>query len=282
MFMSLLLLIFISIFAFWVTCWWILLADWIGIIWIWFIIIGIIMLFFFIKWLLWVYIWRYFGVSIIISIIISLVLSIIQIPIYSIFWWGIYDINNSNITTTILLYSIFPLISFLIYLFAQVYIFHFYRMKSKVEAIQSWTVFGDISHMLHKNFGPIIRFFWIDWRSETWEKNTINTEIVPKSSETIDLMNSIAQADISNIDSITFLPKDGIEFTIKTTNIKQLVVYITTKLEKTIFEAEELEKPFDYVVKNIASDLSTWDFELISGKIEEFVKSGGEVKINKI
>ncbi len=113
-------------------------------------------------------------------------------------------------------------------------------------------------------------------------KNLIKEIKISISSETEDLMNSLSQVDISHITSITFLPKNRTWFTIKTPNIKRLAIHITTKLEKTIFETEELRKPFDYVVKNISSNLSKWDFDLVTGKIEEFVKSWGEVKINRV
>lgn len=99
--------------------------------------------------------------------------------------------------------------------------------------------------------------------------------------ENTDLMNTLSQVDISKVSSVTFLPSNWVWFTIKTPNIKRLAVYITEKMAKTIFEHDELRKAFDYVVMNISSNLSKTDFTLVAGKINDFVKSGGEVKINK-
>jgi hypothetical protein len=53
-------------------------------------------------------------------------------------------------------------------------------------------------------------------------------------------------------------------------------------MKKTIFEHEELREIFDYVVLNLSSNVSNTDFNLIESKISEFVKSGGEVRINKV
>ena len=117
-----------------------------------------------------------------------------------------------------------------------------------------------------------------------WSENPINSlrEKMDNtiSSETLDLMYSLSHTDISNISSITFLQNSWQGFTIKTPNIKRLSVYIITKLGKSTFEKEELRKTFDYVVENISSDLSKTDFNLVQGKISEFVSSGGEVIIN--
>jgi hypothetical protein len=95
-------------------------------------------------------------------------------------------------------------------------------------------------------------------------------------------MSVLLQVDISNVISITFLPTAGRGFSIKTPKIKRLAIYITRKLGKTIFEAEELRKVFDHVIINISSDLSKTDFNLIRGKMSEFVATGGEVKIYKV
>lgn len=101
------------------------------------------------------------------------------------------------------------------------------------------------------------------------------------SQDAFDLLSSLSQVDISNITSITFIPTTWKGFIIKNPNIKKLAIYITTKLGKTTFKEEELRKAFDHVVTNISSDLSKTDFDLIQGKISEFVRSGGEVKIEK-
>ena len=102
------------------------------------------------------------------------------------------------------------------------------------------------------------------------------------SQQALDLISSLSQINISNITSITFIPTTWKGFIIKTPNIKKLAIYITTKLGKTTFKEEELRKAFDHVVTNISSDLSKTDFDLIQGKISEFVRSGGEVKIERI
>lgn len=100
--------------------------------------------------------------------------------------------------------------------------------------------------------------------------------------QTKDLMSTLSKIDISDISSVIFTPTNWQAFIIKTPNIKRLAVYITTKKEKNIFKPEELRIIFDYVVLNLSSNLSNTDFNLIESKINEFVKSGGEVKINKV
>ncbi len=102
------------------------------------------------------------------------------------------------------------------------------------------------------------------------------------SKQALELISTLSQVDISNIASITFIPTNWQGFSIKTPNIKKLAIYITDKLGKTTFGSEELRKAFDHVVANISSDLSKTDFNLIQGKISEFVRSGGEVKIERI
>jgi len=59
-------------------------------------------------------------------------------------------------------------------------------------------------------------------------------------------------------------------------------VYITKKLGKTVFEGEELRNIYNHVSKNLQSNLSKTDYNIVQGKINEFVQSGGEVKIEKI
>ncbi len=121
-----------------------------------------------------------------------------------------------------------------------------------------------------------------------WSNSTLSNEISKEnnntniSKETLDLMSTLSQVDISNINSITFIPATKKGFMIMTPNIKRLSVYITTKRWKTKFEPEELRKTFDYVVENISSDISKEDFDLIQVKIGEFVRSGGEIKIDKV
>lgn len=102
-----------------------------------------------------------------------------------------------------------------------------------------------------------------------------------KKSETLDLMNSLIQVDISNVESIKFITNGTKGFIIKTPNIKRLAIYITTKLAKTTFEAEELRNIYNHVVENLQSNLSKTDYNIVQGKINEFVQSGGEVKIEK-
>lgn len=113
--------------------------------------------------------------------------------------------------------------------------------------------------------------------------NTIKlpTFSIGNSPEEKELTLILSQIDISDISSIIFIPIKWQAFTIKTPNIKRLSVYITTKLGKFTFEPEELHIAFDHVIENISSDLSKTDFNFIQGKISEFVKSGGEVKIEK-
>ncbi len=116
--------------------------------------------------------------------------------------------------------------------------------------------------------------------SQEWESQSSSIEAI--STETQDLMDSLAQVDISDISSIIFLPKSWKWFQVKTKNIKRLAIYITTKLGKTVFEVEELRGIYNHVVKNLQSNLSKTDFNIVQGKINEFVQSGREVKIERI
>lgn len=61
-----------------------------------------------------------------------------------------------------------------------------------------------------------------------------------QSIETIDLMDSLKKADISNISSIEFIPKNGKSFRLENENIKRIGIYITTTLNKSEFVPEEL------------------------------------------
>ncbi len=142
-------------------------------------------------------------------------------------------------------------------------------------------------------FGSIWIYTLIKENTTKIETKISNETIVPvntitgilindNSPEKLELMSSLSQIDISNIASVTFIPTNWQGFSIKTPNIKRLAVYITTKLGKTTFAAEELRKAFDHVVANISSDLSKTDFDLVQWKINEFVKSGGEVKIEMV
>lgn len=114
-------------------------------------------------------------------------------------------------------------------------------------------------------------------------KNNIETQQIENSpTKTTDLMSSLGQIDITNISGITFLPKVWKWFQVKTPNIKRLAIYISSKLWKTTFEAEELRNIYNHVVKNLQSNLSKTDYNIVQGKINEFVQSGGEVKIEKV
>ena len=106
-------------------------------------------------------------------------------------------------------------------------------------------------------------------------------EVSTIKSESTDLMSSLDQVDITNISGITFLPKVWKWFQVKTPNIKRLAMYITTKLTKTTFEVEELRNIYNHVSKSLQSNLSKTDYTIVQGKINEFVQSGGEVKIEK-
>ncbi len=131
----------------------------------------------------------------------------------------------------------------------------------------------------------LLILFWKRPSPNTWSiiNNITPIERTKSSSiETIDLMSTLSQVDISVVESITFLPHNWTGFTIKTPNIKKLAIHIIKSIGKNTFDPEELRKPFDHVVKHIQSNLSKRDFDLVTGKIDEFVKSGGEVKVNKI
>lgn len=116
--------------------------------------------------------------------------------------------------------------------------------------------------------------------TQEWE--VILTPDMTKLNEPRNLMNSLVQVDISDISSIIFLPKSWKWFQVKTPNIKRLAVYITTKIGKTVFEVEELRGIYNHVSKNLQSNLSKTDYNIVQGKINEFVQSGGEVKIERI
>ena len=130
---------------------------------------------------------------------------------------------------------------------------------------------------------------WMEQWSQTTspEKKSMNTpdDIVQvthnnnMSPETLDLMKSLELMNTGNIESVIFLWTNGTIFSSETENIKRLVIYITSKLKKTVFAPEELRKIYNHVHNYIASNLPPTEFEILSKKIEQFVREGGEVKI---
>ena len=294
---SFLLFLLIGFITFWITCGWtILIFTWLAPVWWVLIIIGFIALYLLCKNFLWKYTWRYFNVSFIMgfiySIIVTIVMQMIIWPILSRFMSATFSIYD---------FYIFTLIQFLLQLFILyicVIVFHFYRIKNQTDAIRTWSIWEDISSLVRNNFKPITHLFggssknslntsWLN-ESNINESNIIEEKsaqvqenpITP--SESTQFMISLKQVDISNIDGIIFLPKIWQWFKVNTPNIKRLVVYITTKLGKTSFEAEELRNIYNHVVENLQSNLSATDYKIVQWKINEFVQCGGDVKIERI
>ena len=282
---SILIVIAISILAFGVTCGgaFMLFVGW-GILWVPLIIIGIVIVYKVCRSYLWVYFWRYFWVSILTYIPISILLLGVQYVL-------IISVGYRGVSSSV--YFIIQLLSLFLVSIPTFYVFHFYRMKAQTETVATWTVWWDISSIFGNIFRPFINFFRDIQKNpeETIQPNettvtedkTVQTPEAPTvNSESADLMYSLSQVNIANISGITFLLKAWKWFQVKTPNVKRLAIYITTNLGKTTFEAEELRNIYNHVVKNLQSNLSKTDYNIVQGKINEFVQSGGEVKIEKI
>lgn len=282
---SILIVIAISILAFGVTCGgtFMLFFGW-GILWIPLIIIGLVIIYKICRSYLWVYFWRYFWVSILTYIPISILLS--WIPYIIMMSTGYRGVSSS-------VYFIIQLLSLFLVSIPTFYVFHFYRMKAQIETIAIWSAWEDISIIFGNIFRPFINFFRDIQKTPeetiqsnettiTKEKSVQTPEAPTVNSESADLMSSLGQVDITNISGITFLPKVWKWFQVKTSNVKRLAVYVTTNLGKTTFDAEELRSIYNHVIENLQSNLSKTDFNIVQWKINEFVQSGGEVKIEKI
>ncbi|NRH20721.1 hypothetical protein HOO68_01610 [Candidatus Gracilibacteria bacterium] len=281
---SILIVIAISILAFGVTCGgtFMLFFGW-GALGIPLIIIGLVIIYKICRSYLGVYFWRYFGVSIITYIPISIVLSGVQYILMT-------SVGYRGVNTPV--YYIIQLLSLFFVSIPTFYVFHFYRMKAQIETTAIGSAGEDISIIFGNIFRPFINFFrdiqktpeettFSGAPSVTEEKVIQTPEASTIKSESTDLMSSLGQVDITNISGITFFPKVGKGFQVKTPNIKRLTVYITTKLAKTTFEVEELRNIYNHVSKSLQSNLSKTDYNIVQGKINEFVQSGGEVKIEK-
>lgn len=286
---SFLLFLLIGFITFWTTCGGtiLILTRMVAIWWV-LIIIGFISLYLFCRNFLWKYTWRFFIVSWLIGFIFFIVAWIVmQLIIWPIISWLMNARNIVNMM--ILLQFILPLFI----LFIHVMIFHFYRTKNQADTIQTGNIWKDIismgriilrlvTHLFGGSPTDSLNTIWLNESNIIEEKSTQVQEnpIIPY--ESTQFMIGLEQVDISNVTSITFLPKNWQWFMIKTPNIKRLAIYITTKLGKTSFEAEELRGIYNYVVKNLQSNLSKTDYNIVQWKINEFVQSGGEVKIEEI
>ena len=102
------------------------------------------------------------------------------------------------------------------------------------------------------------------------------------SSESTKLMHTLYEIDITNIDSIKFTINNWWQFIVKTENIKRLTLYIVEKMGKTTFDPEELRKIYDYAIIHIDSSIDTTSYNLIVGKMNEFVREGWTVAINRV
>ncbi|MBP9779650.1 DKNYY domain-containing protein [Candidatus Gracilibacteria bacterium] len=96
-----------------------------------------------------------------------------------------------------------------------------------------------------------------------------------------ELMKLLDSINIDGITSVEFLYAKGGGFSIKTANMKKLALLFTEKYGRTTFLSGELREIFNFVSDNIETTISSEDFNLIKTKMEEFVKYGGVVKINK-
>ncbi len=271
---SILLLIVISIITFWVTCggtillfvgwysWW----GWWVVAWWAIILLGILFLFFILRKFLKIYIWRYIGISILLSLLTYIVG-------YSFFILGI-DGLLMRVPWLNLLSYIFSLV----WLILSVYIFHFYRMKALVEKENIGNMASDIRTIFYTLFGPLIRLI-TGTRNPVQIESSISEASSIHSSESIDLMNSLAQVDISSIHSVRFSSRNWTEFQLETENMIRLAKYVTMKMGKMDFEPHELETIFQYVDKNIITDTSADMKVKIKELLQGFVKHGGIVEL---
>lgn len=118
----------------------------------------------------------------------------------------------------------------------------------------------------------------IPWKKYITYKNILMGD----SSESTKLMHTLYEIDITNIDSISFTINNWWQFIVKTENIKRLTLYIVQKMGKTIFNPEELRKIYDYVIAHIDSSIDTTSYNLIVGKMNEFIREGWTVAINRV
>ena len=269
---SLILVLMVFLIWFTTTCWWILIwfGRWSPILVYSIIIIGLFVCFLILRKIIQQYIWRYLLLNIVYTSISYFTITLVfSMPFYRIYQritnpYGSIRYYQWNPYESMIFFTILWIVITLI----QISFLHFYRMRAIEGKSLEWTLLWDVKFINTK----VLYFLKINKKDKLQTSNN----------KDIDLSSILSQVDISNITSVTFLPKIWQAFIIKTPNIKRLAVYITNKLGKNTFEGEELRKAFDYVVKNISSDLSKRDFDLVTGKIEEFVKSGGDVKINRV
>ena len=118
----------------------------------------------------------------------------------------------------------------------------------------------------------------IPWKKYLTYKNILMGD----SSESTKLMHTLYEIDITNIDSIKFTINNWWQFIVKTENIKRLTLYIVEKMGKTTFDPEELRKIYDYAIIHIDSSIDTTSYNLIVGKMNEFVREGWTVAINRV
>lgn len=288
---TLFLVFFIGISAIFFACGWVILIanGWI-LYWAILLLILLLAIYNILKRKFWIYIWRSIFLGIFWYIFTNFIFGTIVYQLLVDLWfWRRGYMSNWSYSFGIFL----TLVTIFVPLYFLVKILHFYRKKSQEETIVTWTILGDLSIIFGDIFRPFINFFRDIQKNpeETIQSNetTITEEKsvqTPKAptvnSESTDLMNSLSQVDITNISGITFLPKAWKWFQVKTPNIKRLAVYISSKLWKTTFEVEELRNIYNHVVKNLQSNLSKTDYNIVQGKINEFVQSGGEVKIEKV
>jgi hypothetical protein len=149
-----------------------------------------------------------------------------------------------------------------------------------------WILYKSVRTTFATEMGSRSKQSW--WGQTTsQEKKSVNTPdgIIQvthnnnMSPETLDLMKSLELMNTGNIESVIFLWTNGAIFSSETENIKRLTLYIINKLQKTHFAPEELRKVYNHVHNYIASNLPPTEFEILSKKIEQFVREGGEVKI---
>ena len=110
-----------------------------------------------------------------------------------------------------------------------------------------------------------------DTRSSFYDDKKVFDDSVAKLLDTI---------DVSAYDSVQFIPKDWRIFSSKRKNIIKIALFLSEKLDKTSFEANELLQYTEQFLKHIQSDvISEKELSKILWKIHSWIASWWDLKI---